>query len=80
VRDVESLREAQSLKVFMGTDLEGASGVTQELMTFADQGRYQEGRRALTRDVNAAVCGARAGGADGLSCMMHARGGSNGKR
>lgn len=64
MRDVESLREAQRLKVFMGTDLEGASGVTQELMTFADQGRYQEGRRALTRDVNAAVCGARAGGAD----------------
>ncbi len=52
------------MKVYMATDMEGASGVTQELMTFAEQDRYQEGRRALTLDVNAAVRGARAGGAD----------------
>ncbi|MEA3402143.1 MAG: M55 family metallopeptidase [Armatimonadota bacterium] len=52
------------MKVYMATDMEGASGVCQELMTFADQGRYQEGRRALTLDVNAAIRGARAAGAD----------------
>jgi D-amino peptidase len=52
------------MKVYMATDMEGASGVTQERMTFADQPRYQEGRRALTLDVNAAVRGATAGGAD----------------
>ncbi|MGD9498080.1 MAG: M55 family metallopeptidase [Armatimonadota bacterium] len=51
------------MKVYVATDMEGASGVTQELMTFADQPRYQEGRRALTYDVNAAVRGARAAGA-----------------
>lgn len=38
----------------------------QELMTFEDQARYQEGRRALTLDVNAAVRGAKAGGADDI--------------
>jgi len=51
------------MKVYMATDMEGASGVTQELMTFAEQARYQEGRRALTGDINAAVRGARRGGA-----------------
>lgn len=51
------------MKVYMATDMEGASGITQELMTFADQPRYQEGRRALTADINAAVRGAKAGGA-----------------
>jgi len=51
------------MNLYMATDMEGASGVTQELMTFADQARYQEGRRALTGDINAAVRGARAGGA-----------------
>lgn len=54
------------MKVYMATDLEGASGVAQELMTFADQARYQEGRRALTRDINAAVRGAKAAGADDI--------------
>ncbi len=52
------------MKVYMATDMEGASGICQELMTFADQARYEEGRRALTRDVNAAIRGARAAGAD----------------
>jgi D-amino peptidase len=52
------------MKVYVATDMEGASGVTQERMTFAHQPRYQEGRRALTLDVNAAVRGARAGGAE----------------
>ncbi len=51
------------MKVYMATDMEGASGITQELMTFADQARYQEGRRALTGDINAAIRGAQAGGA-----------------
>ncbi|MGM0493666.1 MAG: M55 family metallopeptidase [Armatimonadota bacterium] len=51
------------MKVYMATDMEGASGITQELMTFADQSRYQEGRRALTYDINAAVRGAKAAGA-----------------
>jgi len=52
------------MKVYMATDMEGASGITGELMTFADQARYQEGRRALTADINAAVRGAKRAGAD----------------
>lgn len=52
------------MKVYMATDMEGASGVCQELMTFADEKRYEEGRRALTLDVNAAIRGARSAGAD----------------
>ncbi|MGI5816867.1 MAG: M55 family metallopeptidase [Armatimonadota bacterium] len=51
------------MKVYMATDMEGASGVAQELMTFEDQSRYQEGRRALTLDINAAIRGARSAGA-----------------
>ena len=52
------------MKLYVATDMEGASGVTQELMTFADQPRYEEGRVALTLDVNAAVRGAKESGAD----------------
>ncbi len=47
-----------AVKVYISTDLEGASGVTQESQSFADAGRYEEARRHLTRDVNAAVRGA----------------------
>lgn len=54
------------MKLYMATDMEGASGVTQELMTFADQSRYKEGREALTGDINAAVRGARSAGADDI--------------
>jgi len=51
-------------KVYMTTDIEGASGVTQESQSFADPGRYEAARLHLTRDVNAAVLGAREAGAD----------------
>ncbi len=50
-------------KVYICTDLEGASGVTQESQSFADQARYEAARLSLTRDVNAAVLGARDAGA-----------------
>ena len=39
------------MKLYMATDMEGASGVTQERMTFSDQGRCQEGRRAAERNL-----------------------------
>ncbi len=39
------------MKLYMATDMEGASGVTQQRMTFSDQGRYQEGRRAAERNL-----------------------------
>jgi len=53
-----------AVKVYISTDLEGASGVTQESQSFADAGRYEEARRSLTRDVNAAVVGAQNAGAE----------------
>ena len=53
-----------SAKVYMCTDLEGASGVTQESQSFADAGRYEAARRSLTYDVNAAVHGAQDAGAE----------------
>jgi len=52
------------MKVYISTDLEGASGVTQESQSFADAARYEGARLSLTRDVNAAVLGARDAGAE----------------
>jgi D-amino peptidase len=49
-------------KVYVTTDIEGASGVTQESQSFGE--RYESARVALTRDVNAAVLGARDAGAE----------------
>jgi D-amino peptidase len=49
-------------KVYITTDLEGASGVTQESQSFGE--RYESARVSLTRDVNAAVLGARDAGAE----------------
>jgi len=60
------------MKIYMMTDMEGASGVTQEAQTFVEQDRYPEGRLALTRDVNAAVTGARQASAEEiLVCDGH---------
>jgi D-amino peptidase len=50
--------------IYMTTDLEGASGVTQESQSFVDPARYEAARLHLTKDVNAAVLGARDAGAD----------------
>jgi len=49
-------------KVYITTDLEGASGVTQESQSFGE--RYESARLQLTRDVNAVVLGAQDAGAD----------------
>jgi D-amino peptidase len=49
-------------KVYITTDIEGASGVTQESQSFGE--RYEGARMSLTRDVNAAVLGAQDGGAE----------------
>jgi len=50
-------------RIYISTDIEGVSGVTQESQSFADPGRYEAARMSLTRDVNAAVLGARDAGA-----------------
>ncbi len=49
-------------RIYMATDIEGASGVTQESQSFGS--RYESARLQLTYDVNAAVVGAQDSGAD----------------
>jgi D-amino peptidase len=51
------------MKVYITVDMEGASGVCCREQTGKESPLYQEGRRLLTGDVNAAVEGALAGGA-----------------
>jgi len=60
------------MRIYVMTDMEGASGVTQELQTFSDAKRRNEGRLALTKDVNACVAGANDVGAEHvLVCDAH---------
>lgn len=51
------------MKVYMAVDMEGATGIGSRQQTGEGSPLYQEGRRLLTRDVNAAVQGALDGGA-----------------
>ena len=55
---------AQGTRIFIVTDLEGVGGVNdREEQLLPGQRRYMESRKLLTGEVNAAVRGARAGGA-----------------
>ena len=55
---------AQGPKIFMVTDMEGVGGVNNaEEQLLPGQRRYEESRRLLTGEINAAVEGALAGGA-----------------
>ncbi|MFQ6096136.1 MAG: M55 family metallopeptidase [Armatimonadota bacterium] len=65
------------MKVYMTTDLEGVSGVTQVTQSFSDKHRYEEARISLTRDVNAAVLGARDAGATDI-IVLDGHGGNAG--
>jgi len=51
------------MKVYILTDLEGVGGVALDSQTDGSTGLYQEARRLLTQEVNAAIEGAFAGGA-----------------
>ena len=51
------------MKVFISADIEGISGIVSEEETFMGKGMYPMACRAMTREVNAAVEGAVAGGA-----------------
>jgi D-amino peptidase len=58
------------LKVFIMTDLEGATGVAGEWSDFNPGGReHDSARRFLTGDVNAAIQGAYEGGADDITVL-----------
>ena len=65
------------MKVWMTTDLEGVSGVTQVNQSFPDRHRYEPARLSLTRDVNAAVLGARDAGATDI-IVLDGHGGNSG--
>jgi len=67
------------LKVYILTDLEGATGVVREEQTRPGTQEYLEACRLLTGDVNAAVEGALKGGADEVYVLdgHGARGGFN---
>lgn len=52
-----------SKKVYISVDLEGISGVSNESMVSAAGSEYERGRKLMADDTNAAVRGAKAGGA-----------------
>jgi D-amino peptidase len=51
------------MRVYMTTDLEGVAGVLLDSQVGGDSPEYEKARRLLTKEVNAAVAGALAGGA-----------------
>ena len=63
-KNAGSNKKGENMKVYIVSDLEGASGIIQEAQTFPNGDRYHEGRIALTRDINAAVLGAQDAGAN----------------
>jgi len=65
------------VKVFVMTDMEGVSGVCSRRQVMSEDGRYSEGRRFLTWDVNACVEGCIAGGASEV-VVKDAHGGHGG--
>ncbi|MFZ0217220.1 MAG: M55 family metallopeptidase [Candidatus Dormiibacterota bacterium] len=54
------------MKLFLSTDIEGSAGVVDWEQVMPGARAYEEGRRLLLAEVNAAIEGARAGGAEEL--------------
>ena len=64
------------MKVFVISDMEGVSGIVKWEQTTGGDPMYEEGRRLYTEEINAAVRGARAGGASEVVVMdCHGAGG-----
>jgi D-amino peptidase len=64
------------VRVHIISDIEGVAGVVRWGQTGGDQPLYQEGRRLYTEEINAAVRGAKAGGATEIVVMdCHGAGG-----
>jgi D-amino peptidase len=57
------------VKVFVVSDMEGVSGIVKWEQTTGGDPMYEEGRRLYTEEINAAVRGARAGGATEIVVM-----------
>jgi D-amino peptidase len=57
------------VKVFVISDMEGIAGIVRPEQTNAGEGLYEEGRKLYTQEINAAVRGAREGGATEIVVM-----------
>src|SRR5437870_6022970 len=68
-RPVSTAWKATGVKVFVISDMEGISGIVRPHQTDASHSMYEEGRRLYTEEINAAVRGARAGGATEIVVM-----------
>src|SRR2546423_7723 len=66
------------MRVHIISDMEGIAGIVHPHQTNAGKPRYEEGRRLYTEEINAAVRGARAGGATEIVVMdCHGAGGGS---
>ena len=64
------------MRVFIVSDMEGVAGITKWEQTEGGHALYEECRRLYTEEINAAVRGARAGGASEIVVMdCHGAGG-----
>jgi D-aminopeptidase len=57
------------VKVFVISDMEGIAGIVRPHQTNAGEALYEEGRKLYTQEINAAVRGAKAGGATEIVVM-----------
>src|SRR5437899_11762977 len=77
-RPVSTAWKATGVKVFVLSDMEGISGIVRLHQTDASHSMYEEGRRLYTEEINAAVRGAKDGGATELVVMdCHGAGSGN---
>lgn len=66
------------MRVFIVSDMEGVAGITKWAQVNAGEPLYEEGRKLYTEEINAAVRGAAAAGADDIVVMdCHGAGGGN---
>jgi len=66
------------MRVMIWVDAEGISGITSWEQVLAGRSRYEEGRRLITQEVNAAVRGAKSAGAKEIIVVdCHGAGGEN---
>ena len=57
------------MRVHIISDIEGVAGIVRWAQVSGDQALYHEGRRLYTAEINAAVRGAKAGGATEIVVM-----------
>src|ERR671931_914998 len=68
-RPVSTAWKATGVKVFVISDIEGISGIVSGQQTNAGKALYNEARKLYTEEINAAVRGAKAGGATEIVVM-----------